>query len=101
MLVERICLPSGRLPGIGAFLEAERPASIYLLMERRFNVLVTRVDERVRARMPTAEEMRLLELPPNTPVLEVERVAFSLGGEPVEWRTMTCATESVHYSSRD
>jgi GntR family transcriptional regulator len=99
VLLERICLPSGRLPGIGGLLEAERPASIYLLMERRFNVLVTRVDERVRARMPTADELRLLDLPPHTPVLEVERVAFSLGGEPVEWRTMTCATDSVHYST--
>jgi GntR family transcriptional regulator len=98
VLLERICLPSGRFPGIGAVLEAERPASIYLLMERKYNVLVTRVEERVRARMPGSDEMRLLDLPPHTPVLEVERIAFSLGGEPVEWRTMTCATDSVHYS---
>jgi len=99
VLLERICLPSGRFPGIREALEAECPASFYLLLERRHNVLVTRVDERVRARMPDAQETRLLDLPPQTPVLEVERVAFSLGGEPVEWRTMTCATDSVHYSA--
>lgn len=80
-------------------LDAERPASIYLLMERRHNILVTQVDERVRARMPNAQEIRLLDLAPHTPVLEVERVAYSLGGEPVEWRTMTCATDQVHYSA--
>jgi GntR family transcriptional regulator len=98
VLLERICLPSGRFPGIRAALDAERPASIYLLMERHHNVLVTRVDEKVRARMPEAQEIRFLDLPPQTPVMEVERVAFSLGGEPVEWRTMTCATDAVHYS---
>lgn len=98
VLMERICLPVGRFPGIGAVLETERPASIYLLMERRHNVLVTRVEERVRARMPDGEEIRLLQLRPDTPVLEVERIAFSLGGEPVEWRTMTCDTENVYYS---
>lgn len=99
VLLELICLPSGRFPGIAAALEAERPASIYLLLERRHNVLVTRVDERVRARMPDVQERRLLNLAPQTPVLEVERVAYSLGGEPVEWRTMTCATDSVHYAT--
>lgn len=98
VLLERVCLPSGRFPGIRAALEAERPASIYLLLERRYNVLVTQVDERVRARMPDPQEIRFLELAPNMPVLEVERVAFSLGGDPVEWRTMTCATDQIHYS---
>lgn len=98
VLVERICLPAARFPGIAAALEAETPASIYLLLERRHNVMVTRVEEQVRARMPDAEEMRLLDLPPQTPVLEVERIAYSLGGEPVEWRTMTCATDTLHYA---
>jgi GntR family transcriptional regulator len=98
VLLEVISLPAGRFPGIGAALNDERPASIYLLMERRYNVLVTEVDERVRARMPDEREIRLLDLAPNTPVLEVERVAYSLGGEPVEWRTMSCATDQVHYS---
>jgi GntR family transcriptional regulator len=98
VLVELIYLPTGRFAGIGALLEAERPASIYLLMERRHNILVTQVDERVRARVPDAQEIRLLELAPQAPVLEVERVAYSLGGEPVEWRTMTCATDHLHYS---
>jgi len=99
VLVECICIPPGRFPGIAAALLAEKPASIYLLMERRHNTLVTRVEERVRARLPDPEEARLLELSRETPVLEVERAAFSLGGEPVEWRTMTCETGSVHYSS--
>jgi len=99
VLVECICIPAWRFAGIAEKLMEERPASVYLLMERRYNILVTRVEERVRARLPDPQEASLLELSAHTPVLEVERVAFSLGGEPVEWRTMTCATDAVHYSS--
>ncbi len=99
VLLELICLPSRRFPGIAAALEAQRPASICLLLERRHNVLVTRIEERVRARMPEPQERQLLNLAPQTPVLEVERVSFSLSGEPVEWRTITCATDSIYYAS--
>lgn len=98
-LVERIFLPSARLPGVSERLDAEKPASIYLLLESHFNVLITRVEERVRARFPDEAEAELLELDANTPVLEVERVAFSLSGERMEWRTMTCETSAIHYSS--
>ena len=99
MLAERIVIPTSLMPGIRAHLTEELPASIYLLMERRYNILVTRVEERVRARLPDPEQAKLLELDLATPVLEVERTAYSLGGDAVEWRTTTCETSAVHYSS--
>jgi len=37
------------------------------------------------------------EVAPQSPVLGVERTAFSLGGHPVEWRTMVCETASFYY----
>jgi GntR family transcriptional regulator len=98
-LVERILLPTQALPGIRDLLDAERPPSIYMLLERAYNHLVTQVEERVRARFPEREEGALLGLSNENPVLEVERVAFSLGGQAVEWRTMVCDSQHIHYSS--
>jgi GntR family transcriptional regulator len=96
-LVERILLPTAALPGIRDLLDQERPASIYMLLERSYNHLVTQVEEKVRARFPEREEGKLLGISKNLPVLEVERVAFSMGGQRVEWRTMTCETNFIHY----
>jgi GntR family transcriptional regulator len=98
-LTERIFLPTAMLPGVRGHLEAEMPASIYLLLEKHYNALITRVEEQVRSRFPDAEEARLLRVDPKTPVLEVERVAYSLGGDILEWRIMTCETSRIHYSS--
>jgi GntR family transcriptional regulator len=99
VLVERIFLSERLCPGVGPRLEAAKPPSIYLFLERNYNILITSVEERVRARLASAEEAELLSIETAAPVLEIERVAFSLGGEPVEWRTMTGDAGRVFYGS--
>ncbi|WP_114964264.1 GntR family transcriptional regulator [Alkalilacustris brevis] len=99
VLVEHICLPEKLCPGIRPRLAEAKPPSVYLFLEQHYNILITGVEERIRARLASAEEARLLGLSPAAPVLEVERVAYSLGGEPVEWRTMTGDAARVFYSS--
>ena len=96
-LVETIFLPSSLCPEAATLLAETNPGSVYLFLEQQYNLLITRVLEQVRARHPTAEEAGYLEIDPSTPVLEVERTAFSLGGVAVEWRTIVGMTESMHY----
>lgn len=50
--------------------------------------------EELRARMPTADEAELLELPPGEPVVEVRRVASTAEGRPIEYAI------GVHPASR-
>ena len=97
VLVEKIVLNARLTPDIAPILSREEPPSIYQLLERDYNLLVTRVVERVRARGAAGEEARLLGLAEGTPVLEVERIAYSLGGAPVEWRIMVGETSKIHY----
>lgn len=97
VMTESIVISSELCPGIETILQAGKPASIYLTMEQHFNLLIVRVEERVRARLATTEDAQLLELSAGTPLLEVERVAFSLGGGPVEWRLTVCETSHTHY----
>lgn len=96
-LIETFFLIDSICPGAHGFLEQENPKSVYLFMEQHYNLLITKVLEQVRARLATDQEIRLLNLPEGTPVLEVERTAYSLGGEAVEWRTIVGATENIHY----
>lgn len=97
LLYERFFLPDALCPNAKRNLELEQPASIYLFLERRYNLLITKVSERLEARTATTEECELLNLTQNTPVLEAERVAYSLGGEPVEWRIIVGASGRAHY----
>ena len=96
-LLETIFLPCALCPDADAILQKANPGSIYLFLEQQYNLLITRVVEQVRSRHPTEAEARYLEIPMDTPILEVERTAYSLGGKPVEWRTIVGVTDSIHY----
>ncbi len=97
VLIETSYLSEATCPGAQARLWKERPDSVYQLLEQAYGILVTRVEEKVRARAATDYESTQLQLEENTPVLEIERTAFSLSDERVEWRTIVCETEHFHY----
>lgn len=97
VLVETFFLIDSICPNAREFLEQENPKSVYLFMEQHYNLLITKVLEQLRARSATDQEAELLNLESGVPVLEVERIAYSLGGEAVEWRTIVGATDQIHY----
>lgn len=99
-LLERIVLGAELCPGFENIAIAEKPNSIYLALEQHYNLLIVRVDERVRARLAGPDEQRHLNVQLGVPILEVERIAYSLGDEPVEWRLSTCETGQIHYWNR-
>lgn len=100
VLLERIFLSDELCPEVWRILQQQSPGSIYLILEQEYNLLITKVVEQVRARAATVKEADLLNIEPGIAVLEVERVAYSLGGEPVEWRTMVGMTDSIHYRNQ-
>lgn len=100
VLLDYMFLGARLCPDAERVIAQQEPNSLYLALEQVYNLLIVRVDERLRSRLADPEEARLLELSPGQPVLEVERLAFSLSGEPVEWRITVCRTEGVHYLNR-
>ena len=73
--------------------------NLYDLYSRSFGVTVCRASERLKAVAATASEALHLGASPGDPLLEIDRVAFSLDGRRVEWRVSRCRTDSVHYAS--
>lgn len=71
--------------------------SLYSLFETRFGVRMIRAEERLRAVAASEESVRLLGVEPGTPLLSVERIAFSYGDRPVEWRRGLYATAQHYY----
>ncbi len=97
LLVERLVLP-GRL--FGALAEVapdDLPNTLYTLYEERFGVTVYRAAEQLRAVAADDREAGLLGVAPGAPLLEIDRLASSLDGMPVEWRLSRCRTDAYRY----
>ncbi len=95
MLVEKIVLPAARFPGLGALKEI--PNNVYALYASAYGVTIAHAQEKLKAVAATATEARRLYCPANTPLLSIDRLAFSIDGTPVEWRVSRCLTDRYHY----
>jgi len=94
-ILERIVLPQRLFPDLAE--RRELPNTLYTLFAHHYNVTVTKAVERLRAVTATPDAQRHLGLEPGTPLLEVDRVALALDGNPVEWRISLCHTEETAY----
>ena len=60
--------------------------SLYSLFESNFGVRMIRAEERIRAVPAERSSSELLGVAEGSPLLSVERVSYSYGDTPVEWR---------------
>ena len=71
--------------------------SMYKLFETEFGTRMIRAEEKIRAVAADATAADLLHVPRDTPLLCVERVAFSYGEKPVEFRRGYYRTDKHYY----
>ncbi len=95
-VLELIHLPAKLFPRLD---ERELPNNLYELYAAQFGVVVGRASEKLRAVPAGAREAELLGVAVGTPLLRVDRTAFSIDGKLAEWRVSWCRTERVHYLS--
>jgi GntR family transcriptional regulator len=70
---------------------------MYALFETEFNVRMVRAEEKIRA-IPAADlHVAHLKVPLGTPLLSVERVAYTYRDEPMELRRGYYRTDTHHY----
>jgi GntR family transcriptional regulator len=97
VLVDTVTVPETKFPGLTESMLRARPNTLYNFYQDAFGINVTGTDERVRAALAGAQVGKLLELEPDTPVLEVERIAYSINQKPVEYRLTHINTEHYDY----
>ena len=71
--------------------------SLYSLFESTFGVRMIRAEERLRAVPADRTSAELLGVAEGSPLLSVERVSYSYGDRPVEWRRGLYSTEQHCY----
>lgn len=96
---DEIRLPAQRFPGLGATELSERDATLYALLQQRFDVTVVRVVEHLEAVAAPAAAARALGIPPGHPVLRIERTGYSYEGEPTDTRIRHAVTGARRYES--
>src|SRR5438105_12558380 len=97
VLLDEISLPAALFKGLSrAKLEAYR-GSMYSFFESQYGVRMIRAEEHLTAIAADAATAEVLRVKVNSPLLAVDRVAYTYGDRPVEWRRGLCNTRSHYY----
>jgi GntR family transcriptional regulator len=97
VVFDDIWLPGTQFKGLTAELLAESRGPMYGLFESAFGVRMIRAEERLRAVAAGPDDAELLQVPPGSPLLLVERLSFTYGDRPVELRRGLYQTAAHHY----
>jgi GntR family transcriptional regulator len=99
-ILEDLWLPAGPFRGLTAERLAEHHGPMYALFEAEFGVRMVRADEKLRAVLPDEAQAQLLEVAVVTPLLSVERIAYTYNDVPMELRRGLYRTDTHHYRNQ-
>ena len=86
LLADEIWLPLARFAALLDLQLSDFGDLLYPMYEQHCGQIVATAKETLSVELVSAGHARLLELPPSTPVILIERTAFDLDGRPIEWR---------------
>jgi len=86
VVVDEIYLPGDVFTGLNLDVLKDYQGSLYSLFEGRFGVRMIHAEERIRAVAADRVSADLLGVAEGAPLLSVERISYTYGDKPVEWR---------------
>ncbi len=96
-ILEDLWLPGAPFKGLTAERLTAYHGPMYALFETEFGVRMVRAEEKIRAVLADKSQRELMQLPNNTPLLSVERVAYTYNDTPMELRRGFYRTDTHHY----
>ena len=96
-ILEDIWLPAVPFKGLTAERLANYQGPMYVLFETEFNVRMVRAEEKIRAEPASEGREKLLNVEHGTPLLSVERIAYTYQDQPMELRRGYYRTDTHHY----
>ena len=96
-ILEDLWLPGAPFKGLTAERLRAYQGPMYALFETEFGVRMVRAEEKIRAVLPDAEQCALLHTTAQTPLLSVERTAFTYNDTPMELRRGLYLTDTHFY----
>jgi GntR family transcriptional regulator len=99
VILDEIILAASRFPGLSMARLEEFKGSMYSFYEAAYGLRMIRAEERLTAVAADEPTAGLLKVKPGAPLLCVDRVAYTYGDVPVEWRRGLCLTEGFSYTN--
>lgn len=96
-ILEDLWLPGAPFKGLTAERLNDYNGPMYGLFESEFGVRMVRADEKIRAVLPNADQCALLAIQAKTPLLSVERIAYTYNDTPMELRQGLYLTDTHYY----
>ncbi|MCI5069328.1 GntR family transcriptional regulator [Acidovorax sp.] len=96
-ILEDIWLPGHAFKGLTADQLANYQGPTYAMFELDYGVRMVRAEEKIRAVLPDADQAAMLQVPQATPLLSVERIAYTYNDVPMELRRGLYLTDTHHY----
>ena len=96
-ILEDLWLPATPFKGLTAERLRDYNGPMYALFETEFDVRMVRAEEKIRAVLPDSEQCELLKTDTKTPLLSVERIAYTYNDVPMEMRRGLYLTNKHYY----
>lgn len=98
-IYDHIILPAQPFHGLNGKQIDDYKGSLYRMYEELYGIPMVGAHEEIRAVAAPAEAAKALGLKKAAPVLQIERIAYSYGNRPLEWRMGLCVTDFYHYQA--
>lgn len=99
-ILDTIWLPAKVFEGLSPEAVMENKEPLYAWFEGQFGVNMVRADESIRAVAADDVAAQRLEVNLGSPLLQVERVAYTYGERPMEVRQGLYITDHFHYRNK-
>jgi GntR family transcriptional regulator len=96
-ILEDLWLPGTAFRGLTLETLVAHAGPMYALFETQFGVRMVRAEERIKAVAASDTAAERLQVAPGTPLLSVERLAYTYNGVPMELRRGLYRTDRHHY----
>ncbi len=97
VVLDEICLSAALFKGLTQETLASYKGSFYSFFESHYKLRMIRAEERLSAVSADKETAKYLNIKVGTPLLCVDRIAYTYGDKPVEWRRGLCHTDGYSY----
>lgn len=97
LIHDHIIIPAKPFKGLSGSRVQENQGSMYSMYETQYGIRMIRAEERLKAVAADAEIAARLGVAPGAPLLSIERISYTYGDKPMEWRLGLCVTDDHHY----
>ena len=97
-IAELVSVPEKFFPNLAK--ETQLPDALYIYYQKAYKVLITSVEDRLTAVTANAATAQRLRVKVGTPLLKVDRIAYTPEKLPIEWRVSLCQLKNAHYLAR-